>query len=157
MRFVADAFKPIGDSEVKMNLEELVPERYRIYFNQTNNLFKIMDTWHPSIKNLKLEDNPDIPDNSPAVKTLTTEEINAVVGELIKLGWLDKLIAAKTGKSTTEINNIQNTTRRPSTIELIVEKIAEITLDDGSKPEPHSSVAREAIMALREMTQRLER
>ena len=138
-----------------MNLEELVPERYRIYFNQTNNLFKIMDTWHPSIKNLKLEDNPDVPDNSPAVKTVTAEEVNAIVGELIKLGWLDKLIAAKTGKTT--IQEIQNTPRRPSTVELIVEKIAEITLDDNNKKEPHSSVAREAIMALREMTQRLER
>ena len=155
MRFVADAFKPIGDSEVKMNLEELVPERYRIYFNQTNNLFKIMDTWHPSIKNLKLEDNPAIPDNSPAVKTVTAEEVNAIVGELIKLGWLDKLIAAKTGKSTTEINNIQNTTRRPSTIELIVEKIAEITLDDGSKPEPHSSVVKDGISALKEIASKL--
>jgi hypothetical protein len=66
VRFAADAFKPIGDSEVNMNLEELVPERYRIYFNQTNNLFKIMDTWHPSIKNLKLEDNI----NNSSIKVL---------------------------------------------------------------------------------------
>jgi len=136
-----------------MNLEELVPERYRIYFNQKDNLFKILDTWHPSIKNLKMEDNPDIPDNSPAIKTLTAEEVNAIVGELIKLGWLDKVIAAKTGKTTTQ--EIQNTPRRPSTVELIVEKIAEITLDDNNKKEPHSSVAKDGISALKEIASKL--
>jgi hypothetical protein len=150
---VADAFKPIGDSEVKMDLEQLVPERYRIFFNQTSNQFKILDTWHPSIKNLKLEDNPDIPDGSPAIKTVAAEEVNALVGELIKLGWLDKLIAAKSNKG--DAQEVLNTPRRPSTIELIVEKIAEIALDDSDKKEPHSSVAKEGISALKEIASKL--
>jgi hypothetical protein len=136
-----------------MNIEELVPERYRILFNQSNNLFKILDTWHPSIKNLKLEDNPDIPDNSPAIKTLTAEEVNAIVGELIKLGWLDKLIAAKTGKEVSQETNVAP--RRPSIQELIVLKIAEITLDDSNKKEPHSSVVKDAVSALKEIASKL--
>lgn len=135
------------------NLEELVPERYRIYFNQSNNLFKILDTWHPSIKNLKLEENPDIPDNSPAVKTLVSEEVNAIVGKLIELGWLDKLIAAKVGKGV--VQEVSSSPRRPSIQELIVEKIAEVTLDDSDKKEPHSSVAKDAISALKEIASKL--
>ena len=150
---VADAFKPSGNSEVDMDLEQLVPERYRIYFNQANNLFKILDTWHPSIKNLKLEDNPDIPDNSPAIKTITAEEVNAIVGELIKLGWLDKVIAAKTGKETSQ--EISAAPRRPSIQELIVLKIAEITIDDNNKTEPHTSVSKDAISALKEIASKL--
>ena len=77
------------------DLEELVPERFRVFFNQQNSLFRILDTWHPSIKNLKLEENPELPEESPALKNLSSEEVNAIVGELIRLGWLDKMIGAK--------------------------------------------------------------
>jgi hypothetical protein len=137
-----------------MNLEELVPERFRVFYNQSSNSFKILDTWHPSIKNLNLETNPDIPDDSPAVKTITAEEVNSIVGELIKLGWLDKMLAARSNKEQNS-SDISSTTRRPSTAELIIEKIAAIVLDDGSKPEPHSSVSKEAIATLREIAKGL--
>ena len=133
------------------DLEELVPERFRVFFNQQNSLFRILDTWHPSIKNLKLEENPELPEESPALKNLSSEEVNAIVGELIKLGWLDKMIGAKKEQS----ENVSPMHRSKSTTDIIVDRIAEITLDDGEKPEPHSSVAKDAISALKEIASKL--
>ena len=133
------------------DLEELVPERFRVFFNQQNSLFRILDTWHPSIKNLKLEENPELPEESPALKNLSSEEVNAIVGELIKLGWLDKMIGAKKEQS----ENVSPMHRSKSTTDIIVDRIAEITLDDGEKPEPHSSVVKDAISALKEIASKL--
>tara|TARA_Y100000034_G_scaffold104305_1_gene130747 strand:- start:162 stop:569 length:408 start_codon:yes stop_codon:yes gene_type:complete len=133
------------------DLEELIPERFRVFFNQQNNLFRILDTWHPSIKNLKLEENPELPEESPALKNLSSEEVNAIVGELIRLGWLDKMIGAKKEQS----ENISPIHKRKSTTDVIVDRIAEITLDDGEKPEPHSSVVKDAISALKEIASKL--
>ena len=133
------------------DLEELVPERFRVFFNQQNSLFRILDTWHPSIKNLKLEENPELPEESPALKNLSSEEVNAIVGELIKLGWLDKMIGAKKEQS----ENVSPMHKSKSTTDIIVDRIAEITLDDGEKPEPHSSVVKDAISALKEIASKL--
>jgi len=133
------------------DLEELVPERFRVFFNQQNSLFRILDTWHPSIKNLKLEENPELPEESPALKNLSSEEVNAIVGELIRLGWLDKMIGAKKEQS----ENVSPMHKRKSTTDIIVDRIAEITLDDGEKPEPHSSVVKDAISALKEIASKL--
>ena len=133
------------------DLEELVPERFRVFFNQQNSLFRILDTWHPSIKNLKLEENPELPEESPALKNLSSEEVNAIVGELIRLGWLDKMIGAKKEQS----ENVSPMHRSKSTTDIIVDRIAEITLDDGEKPEPHSSVVKDAISALKEIASKL--
>lgn len=133
------------------DLEELIPERYRVAYNQSNNSFKILDTWHSSIKNLNLETNPEIPDDSPALKTLSTEEVNALVGELIKLGWLDKMISAKASQAQVAVKE----SRRPSIAELVVEKIAAVTIDDSNKSEPHTAAVKEAIIALREIATKL--
>jgi|TARA_Y100000310_G_scaffold2026_1_gene2539 hypothetical protein len=133
------------------DLEELVPERFRVFFNQQNSLFRILDTWHPSIKNLKLEENPELPEESPALKNLSSEEVNAIVGELIRLGWLDKMIGAK--KEHQE--NVAPMHKSKPTVDIIVDRIAEITLDDGEKPEPHSSVVKDAISALKEIASKL--
>jgi hypothetical protein len=133
------------------DLEELIPERFRVFFNQQNSLFRILDTWHPSIKNLKLEENPELPEESPALKNLSSEEVNAIVGELIRLGWLDKMIGTKKEQS----ENISPIHKRKSTTDVIVDRIAEITLDDGEKPEPHSSVVKDAISALKEIASKL--
>jgi len=133
------------------DLEELIPERFRVFFNQQNSLFRILDTWHPSIKNLKLEENPELPEESPALKNLSSEEVNAIVGELIRLGWLDKMIGAKKEQS----ENVSPMHKRKSTTDIIVDRIAEITLDDGEKPEPHSSVVKDAISALKEIASKL--
>ena len=133
------------------DLEELIPERFRVFFNQQNSLFRILDTWHPSIKNLKLEENPELPEESPALKNLSSEEVNAIVGELIKLGWLDKMIGAK----KEQVENVSLIHKSKSTVDIIVDRIAEITLDDGEKPEPHSSVVKDAISALKEIASKI--
>jgi len=133
------------------DFEKLVPERFRVFFNQQNSLFRILDTWHPSIKNLKLEENPELPEESPALKNLSSEEVNAIVGELIRLGWLDKMIGAKKEQS----ENVSPMHKSKSTTDIIVDRIAEITLDDGEKPEPHSSVVKDAISALKEIASKL--
>lgn len=132
------------------DLEKLVPERYRVFFNQQQNLFKILDSWHPTIKNLNLEENPDLPDESPALKTISAEEVNAIVGELIRLGWLDNMIGAKRDQEVAAPIHKSKTTT-----DLIVDKIAEITLDDGNQNEPHSSVSKDAISALKEIASKL--
>jgi len=134
-----------------MNLEELVPERYRVYFNKENNAFRILDTWHATIKNLNLEENPELSDDSPALKTLSSEEINAVVRELIKIGWLDKIINSKTGHEIVDATSHKT----QSTTDHIIDKIAEVTLDDGQHEEPHSSVTKDAISALKEIASKL--
>tara|TARA_Y100000310_G_scaffold261163_1_gene270390 strand:- start:133 stop:540 length:408 start_codon:yes stop_codon:yes gene_type:complete len=133
------------------DFEKLVPERFRVFFNQQNSLFRILDTWHPSIKNLKLEENPELPEESPALKNLSSEEVNAIVGELIRLGWLDKMIGAKKEQS----ENVAPMHKSKTTTDVIVDRIAEITLDDGEKPEPHSSVVKDAISALKEIASKL--
>ncbi len=132
-----------------MNLEEVVPERFVVRYDKESGIFRILDTWHESIKNLNLDENPNIPENSPALKNLTTEEVNAVVGELIKMGWLDKLIESKVNSPTKIIE------RSKDIKDLIVEKIAEITLDDRAKPEQHTSVSKDAISALKEIASKL--
>jgi len=134
-----------------MDLQELVPGRFLVRYDKTLNAFRILDTWHDSIKNLNLEENPAIPDESPALKTLSTEEVNALVGELIKLGWLDKMISAKSGAQEFQ----QSAPPIKGSRDLIVEKIAEITLDDGNRQEPHSSVSRDAILALKEIAAKI--
>jgi hypothetical protein len=135
-----------------MDLQELVPGRFIVRYDKALNTFRILDTWHESIKNLNLEENPVIPDESPALKTLSTEEVNALVGELIKLGWLDKMISAKSGVQ--EVTP-QSASPVKDSRDLIVEKITEITLDDGNRQEPHSSVSRDAIMALKEIASKI--
>jgi hypothetical protein len=129
------------------NMEEIVPERFRVRYYREDNVFKILDTWHPAVKNLNLEDNPEIPSDSPSLKAISGEEVNVLIGELLKLGWLDKFVATKA-------ESVQNVQRSKPLVDLVVEKITEITLDSGTRKEPHSSVAKDAISALKEIASR---
>jgi hypothetical protein len=133
-----------------MNLEEMVPERFRVVYIKDTNSFKILDTWHATIKNLNLEDNPVLPDDSPAVKTLSSEEVNSLVGELIKIGWLDRMIASKT-----QVETPQPVRSEKSSKELIVEKIAEIALDNAANSDSRITVSKDAISALKEIASNL--
>ena len=120
--------------------------RYRISYNKEQTNFRILDLWEESVRNLPLE--ADIPDNSPAVKILSTLEVNALLGSLDQMGWLEKYreFAGGGSKITPEI--IPNI--RKSSHELAIEKIAEITL--ASTPQGASeAVAKEAILAIREL------
>lgn len=134
-----------------MDLKEIVPGRFTVYYQRELNSFKILDTWHESIRNLNLEEDPVIPDNSPAIKIVSSEEVNALVGELIKIGWLDKLISSNIANQS----EVKKVSPAKQSCDLIIEKIAEITLDDGNKPEPHGSVSRDAILALKEIASKI--
>ena len=49
-----------------LDLEKLIPERYRAKYDKKNDRWVIADLWHPQIKNLpELGDN--IPEDSPAL------------------------------------------------------------------------------------------
>ena len=61
--------------------------RYRTNFDPTTKTFRILDVWHESIKNIpENELDRDIPDNSPAIKILSTEEISSLLEKLKELG-----------------------------------------------------------------------
>jgi len=129
-----------------MNLEESVPGRYVINYSKEGGIFRILDSWHSTIKNLKLEENPNIPDDSPAIKIISTEEVNALVGELIKLGWLDKMVSSRTN---TEL--LQPIQRSKTLTEIAVENIQKIVYSTEKINGADKDVAREAVVSIREI------
>lgn len=131
------------------NFEELVPGRYVVYYEKNGGVFKILDTWHESIKNLKLDDNPDLPENSPAIKVLSTEEVNSVIGKAVELGWLDKLSAIREFKEASPI------VRSKTLQEIAMDNIKSIANNTAASVGVDQGVAREAIIAIREVINKL--
>ena len=121
-----------------MDWERIIPERYRVKYD--NGIWFILDTWHPQVKNIADLDQ-DISVDSPAIKKISELEINAIVGEMIKMGWLDKF------KHSDEQMEISNITKKKEDIRQIA--IENITL--VVQNEADSSIAREAIIAIREI------
>ena len=121
-----------------MDWEKIIPERYRVKYD--NGIWFILDTWHPQVKNIADLDQ-DISVDSPAIKKISELEINAIVGEMIKMGWLDKF------KHSDEQMEISNITKKKEDIRQIA--IENITL--VVQNEADSSIAREAIIAIREI------
>ena len=69
----------------------------------TTNTWRILDTWHESLKTLNPED--DIPDDSPAVKILTEGEFIALIKEDTRLGVLENAsFTSNTGEVDEELN-----------------------------------------------------
>ena len=77
-----------------------IPERFRIHYDSSSGVFRILDLWAEDIKNLP----PDatIPDNSPAMKILSSTEVNALLGKLKQMGWLEKMFGQQ-GEQATSI------------------------------------------------------
>lgn len=74
-----------------MDFKEIVPERFKARHDNKTDCFYILDTWHPQVMNLpNLED--DIPEESPAMKVLSSAEINAIISEMKRIGYLDRII-----------------------------------------------------------------
>jgi hypothetical protein len=100
------------------DFEKVIPERYRASYDKIKDCFYILDTWHPQIKNLpNLEDS--IPDDSPALKTVTGTEINAIIEEMKKIGYLDQIIKVNAPRSIIE--------NKESSNEDLVKAIKELT------------------------------
>jgi len=117
-----------------------IPERFRIHYDGGSGVFRILDLWAEDVKNLP----PDaaIPDNSPALKTLSTLEINALLGKLKQMGWIDKMFGQ--GEQTTSIYPKKDI--KEIAIENI-EKIVELSADQG--------VTKEAILSIKEIVNNL--
>lgn len=121
--------------------------RYRVWYDKQKKFFVVLDTWDESIKNIpenKIDDRDAIPDNSPAVKILSTEEVNSLLGTLKELGWLEKYAI---------IENIVPAQRGKTLQEIAIEKISDIAKSDFSVCD--TKVSAEAVLAIREILIRL--
>jgi hypothetical protein len=128
-----------------MDFEKMVPERYKITHDTETGSFRILDTWHASIKNLPDLDQ-DIPINSPALKIVNALEVNALLGELDKLGWLEKY-----KKNLGVIQEPMVHSAQKSLHELAIENITAIAKSTGNESNVNEGVAREALVAIREV------
>ena len=130
--------------------KEVIRERYRVHYDAQKGCFRILDCWHDTIKNIA-DLTQDIPDDSPAIKIISQMEANALIGELLKLGWLDKI--AKINPQLVKEKPAQEQIKDEKTIsppkdirEIAIKNIKEIT---EIKTDP--GVIKEAILAIREI------
>ncbi len=122
------------------------PARYSVTYDQMLGVFRVLDCWHESIKNIS-DLTQEVPDNSPAVKILNTMEINALLGKLRIMGWLEKYANIE---GTIPASNIP----RSKTIhEIAVENIADIAKINSNSSDPN--VSKEAILAIREVVSKI--
>ena len=115
---------------------EDIKERFRVNYDSTVGVFRILDLWNESVVSLPID--ATIPDDSPAVKTLSTLEINALLGKLKQMGWIEKMFGQ--GEATTPISS------RKEIKEVAIEnitKIVELAADAG--------ISKEAIGSIREV------
>lgn len=77
-----------------MDFEKIIPERFRIHYDNRTGVWRILDTWHSQIKNIS-NLNTAVPDDSPAIKILSDLELNALIAYLDKIGWLDQILLKK--------------------------------------------------------------
>ena len=129
-----------------MDFKEMIPSRYRVTYDKQTGAFWILDCWHDTIRNIPDIENAVVDQNSPALTILSTEQTNALIGELIRLGWLDKL------KSTEETSQQKvSIPEKVKTVEEIaIVKIVEVVKTENLKDD----IAKEAIMAIRNLGMR---
>ena len=119
---------------------EEVKEQYRVTYDQASGAFKILDMWADDIRNLP----PDatVPDNTPAMKVVNSRELNALLGTVNKMGWIDKIFGPRGGVAS---NDSYYATRK-SIQEVSIENITAIIQADKD-----AGVTREGILAIREI------
>ncbi len=121
--------------------KEEIQEQFRVSYNKVNGAFYVLDLWNPAVVNLPPD--ADIPENSPALKVISALEINALLGKLKEMGWLDKFITG--GAEPT--NNIVDRPIRKSLAEIAIENVAQISVEKGVD----NMVIQQAINAIREI------
>lgn len=128
-----------------MDFKEMIPGRYRVTYDAKTGAFWILDCWHETIKNISDISDAVISQDSPALTILSTEQTNSLIGELIRLGWLDKLKSNDNTQQTTVIPE-----KAKSIEEIAIVKIVEVVKSENLKDD----VAKEAIMAIRNLGMR---
>ena len=123
------------------DFEKTIPERFRAKYDSDGDYWAVLDTWHPQVKNIA-DLEQDIPLDSPAIKKIANSEMNAVIGEMIKMGWMEKF-GQRINAEVIEkpIKNIPEDIRK-----IAIENITLIIQNEAD-----SSVAKEAILAIREI------
>ena len=133
-----------------MDWKDKIPERYRIFYDRVSGSFKILDTWHESVMNLP-DLTGEIPDDSQAVKILNTLEVNALVGELGRMGWLNKFLPEKSEAQGINIANIAPSPKSKTVQEIAIEKIADIVKSTSNSVGADEAVSKEGISAIRDL------
>ena len=77
-----------------MDFQVIVPERFRVAYDQNSGVWRVLDTWHPQISAIS-DFTQDVPDNSPAVKIISDLEMNAIISKIDSMGWLEKIVRRK--------------------------------------------------------------
>ena len=122
-----------------------VRERYRINYDKEGGVFRLLDLWDPTVKSLPLE--ATIPNDSTAIKTLSSSEVNALLGKLNELGWLDQF---KKFAGNVEIKELSQQGKEIKQIAIEnVTKVVELAADNG--------VSREAIAAIEKIANEINR
>jgi hypothetical protein len=102
-----------------VDFEKVIPERYRAKYDDLNDRWLVLDTWHPQIKNLP-NLSEAIPEESPALKIITGTEMNAVLGEMMKIGHLDEIIKHQGKSGIIDNSMIEREERVLSAIERLI-------------------------------------
>jgi len=106
-----------------MDFKEIVPERFKARHDSKRDCFYILDTWHPQVMNLpNLEE--EIPEESPAMKVLSGAEINAIIAEMKRIGYLDRIIKVNSNQGIIKEETAQKLIERLDKINtfLLVDK-----------------------------------
>jgi hypothetical protein len=130
--------------EIKMaDWREESSIQYKVLYDKASGVFSILDLWDDSVRNLP----PDatIPEDSPGLKKISSLEVNALLGKLDEMGWIEKLFGKSSGATSSSFSS------KPSTMELAIEKIENITCNTAKDIGVDSEVAREAITSIREL------
>jgi len=130
-----------------MDWKEMGIARYRVWYDKINSNFRILDVWHDSIKNIPENQlNEDIiSEDSPAVRILNLDEVNSLIEKLKEMGWLEKYIKVE--------SQISPIVRSKTLQEIAIEKIHDIAQIDNKNHD--STVAREGVLAIREIMNRI--
>lgn len=129
-----------------MDFSTEIPERYRVVYDKVTDCFKILDTHHPQVMNLGFD--ADIPDNSPAMKIVTNSEVNALLGTLNKIGWIERIFGVG-GKNTSVKHDV---VEKKDIKQVAIENIKDIAVEAIKMPDSElGDSVKEAISAIREV------
>ncbi len=122
---------------------EDVKERFRVNYDSVSGVFRLLDLWHESVVSLPLDTT--IPDDSPAMKILSTLEVNSLLNKLKQMGWLDKMFGPGEQIATTSMYPKKDI--KEIAIENVT-RVVELSADNG--------VSKEAILAIEKIANEIK-